>query len=133
MSLWKRLIKEQLAKKSNQGTPIYSSDKTNAGFNLRTYRLVYKVKYFLDEDLEDNAAIELWYIQAKRDLQDLRYLVTLQDCKVLVALQLQEENGDCPENGICQKPTTDYTISGTTLTFTTAPANGVAIQIRELP
>jgi len=37
------------------------------------------------------------------------------------------------ENGICQKPTTDYTISGTTLTFSTAPANGVAIQIRELP
>jgi len=37
------------------------------------------------------------------------------------------------ENGIVQKPTTDYTISGTTLTFTTAPANGVAIQIRELP
>jgi hypothetical protein len=37
------------------------------------------------------------------------------------------------ENGIVQKPTTDYTISGTTLTFTTAPADGVAIQIRELP
>ena len=37
------------------------------------------------------------------------------------------------ENGILQTPTTDYTISGTTLTFTTAPASGVAIQIRELP
>ena len=37
------------------------------------------------------------------------------------------------ENGVVQKPTTDYTISGTTLTFTTAPATGVAIQIRELP
>ena len=37
------------------------------------------------------------------------------------------------ENGILQVPTTDYTISGTTLTFTSAPANGVAIQIRELP
>tara|TARA_Y100000004_G_scaffold196016_1_gene264716 strand:- start:3046 stop:3642 length:597 start_codon:yes stop_codon:yes gene_type:complete len=37
------------------------------------------------------------------------------------------------ENGVVQKPTTDYTISGTTLTFTTAPASGVAIQIRELP
>jgi hypothetical protein len=36
-------------------------------------------------------------------------------------------------NGIAQKPTTDYTVSGTTLTFTTAPANGVGIQIRELP
>ena len=37
------------------------------------------------------------------------------------------------ENGVVQRPTTDYTVSGTTLTFTTAPANGVAIQIRELP
>ena len=38
------------------------------------------------------------------------------------------------ENGVCQKPTTDYTISGTTLTFQGgAPATGVAIQIRELP
>lgn len=36
------------------------------------------------------------------------------------------------ENGILQVPTTDYTISSTTLTFTTAPASGVAIQIREL-
>ena len=37
------------------------------------------------------------------------------------------------ENGVVQKPTNDYTVSGTTLTFTTAPATGVAIQIRELP
>ena len=37
------------------------------------------------------------------------------------------------ENGVVQKPTSDYTVSGTTLTFTTAPASGVAIQIRELP
>jgi len=37
------------------------------------------------------------------------------------------------ENGILQVPATDYTISSTTLTFTTAPASGVAIQIRELP
>ena len=36
------------------------------------------------------------------------------------------------ENGILQRPTTDYTIAGTTLTFVTAPANGVDIQIREL-
>ena len=36
------------------------------------------------------------------------------------------------ENGLVQTPTTDYTISGTTLTFITAPANGVVIQIREL-
>ena len=37
------------------------------------------------------------------------------------------------ENGVLQTPTTDYTISSTTLTFTTAPGSGVAIQIRELP
>ncbi len=37
------------------------------------------------------------------------------------------------ENGICQEPITDYSVSGTTLTFTTAPTNGVKIQIRELP
>ena len=38
------------------------------------------------------------------------------------------------ENGILQVPTTDYTISSTTLTFVGgAPAIGVTIQIRELP
>ncbi len=37
------------------------------------------------------------------------------------------------ENGVVQKPTTDYTVSSSTLTFGTAPATGVAIQIRELP
>ena len=37
------------------------------------------------------------------------------------------------ENGILQKPTTDYTISGTTLTFGTAPISGVQVVIRELP
>ena len=38
------------------------------------------------------------------------------------------------ENGVVQVPTTDYTISGTTLTFHGgAPDDGVAIQIRELP
>ena len=37
------------------------------------------------------------------------------------------------ENGVLQAPTSDYTISSTTLTFGTAPASGVAIVIRELP
>ena len=36
------------------------------------------------------------------------------------------------ENGIAQVPTTDYTISGTSVVFTTAPASGVAIQVRVL-
>lgn len=37
------------------------------------------------------------------------------------------------ENGVVQAPTSDYTISGTTLTFATAPGADVAIVIRELP
>ena len=37
------------------------------------------------------------------------------------------------ENGVVQAPTSDYTISGTTLTFATAPGSGVNIVIRELP
>jgi len=36
------------------------------------------------------------------------------------------------ENGICQVPVNDYTVSGTTLTFTTAPLNNVVVQIREM-
>ncbi len=36
-------------------------------------------------------------------------------------------------NGIVQRPTTDYTISGTTLTFGTAPAASDRIDVRELP
>jgi hypothetical protein len=36
------------------------------------------------------------------------------------------------ENGVMQFPTTDYTINGTTLSFLTAPATGVAVQIREI-
>jgi hypothetical protein len=36
-------------------------------------------------------------------------------------------------NGVIQTPTTEYTISGTTLTFGTAPEASDAIQIRELP
>jgi len=35
-------------------------------------------------------------------------------------------------NGICLVPTDDYTISGTTLTFQVAPANGAEIVIRYL-
>jgi hypothetical protein len=36
-------------------------------------------------------------------------------------------------NGVAQKPTTDYTVSSTTLTFVVAPESGEAIVIRELP
>jgi hypothetical protein len=36
-------------------------------------------------------------------------------------------------DGLCQMPTTDYTISGTTITFIPAPLSGMSIQIRELP
>jgi hypothetical protein len=37
------------------------------------------------------------------------------------------------ENGVLQLPTTDYTVTGTNLVFTTAPDDGVVIQVRELP
>ena len=37
------------------------------------------------------------------------------------------------ENGVCQMPINDYTVSGTTLTFTTAPTVDKVIQIREMP
>ena len=36
------------------------------------------------------------------------------------------------ENGVVQQPTDDYDVSSTTLTFTTAPASGVVINIREV-
>jgi hypothetical protein len=36
-------------------------------------------------------------------------------------------------NGICLVPTDDYTISGTTLTFNTAPASSAEITFRYLP
>jgi hypothetical protein len=36
------------------------------------------------------------------------------------------------QNGIAQRPITDYTVSGNTLTFLTAPTNGEVVQIREL-
>ena len=36
-------------------------------------------------------------------------------------------------NGVCLVPTDDYTISGTTLTFTVAPSSGAEIVVRLLP
>ena len=36
-------------------------------------------------------------------------------------------------DGLMKIPTTDYTITGTTLTFTTAPGNGVTVHVRYLP
>ncbi len=36
-------------------------------------------------------------------------------------------------NGVLQKPTTDYTISGTTLTFVVAPEAADAIIMKEMP
>ena len=36
------------------------------------------------------------------------------------------------ENGVCQVPVSDYTVSEVTLTFVTAPAANVVVQIREM-
>jgi hypothetical protein len=37
------------------------------------------------------------------------------------------------ENGVCLKPTTDYTVSGTTLTMVSAPLSGSEVSVRYLP
>jgi hypothetical protein len=49
-----------------------------------------------------------------------------------VSSGLYESGVIVTENGILQLPTVDYTIADTTLTFTTAPASNVQIQIREI-
>jgi len=36
------------------------------------------------------------------------------------------------ENGVVQTPITDYTLTGTTLTFVVAPTTGTKVQIREM-
>ena len=36
------------------------------------------------------------------------------------------------DNGITQNPIVDYSVTGTTLTFTTAPSSGSVIQVREM-
>jgi len=50
-------------------------------------------------------------------------------------INVRSATGDGSTTGftVTQKPTTDYTISGTTLTFGTAPAASDVIVIRELP
>ena len=53
-----------------------------------------------------------------------------------VAFTLSNINNDVDSvmvflNGVLQRPTTDYTVSGTTLTFNTAPVAAEAITIRE--
>jgi len=53
-----------------------------------------------------------------------------------VAFTLTNINNDVDSimvflNGVLQRPTTDYTVSGTTLTFGTAPADADAITIKE--
>jgi hypothetical protein len=37
------------------------------------------------------------------------------------------------DNGIVQRPVTDYSVTGSTITFTVAPLTGSSIQIREIP
>ena len=50
----------------------------------------------------------------------------------VISADLTVDNVFVFENGVMQFPTTDYTINGTTLSFLTAPATGVAVQIREI-
>jgi len=56
------------------------------------------------------------------DGSNVNYTVTLGTSSTSVLVTL---------DGVVQTPTTDYSIAGSTLTFSTAPDNGVAILIRE--
>lgn len=88
-------ISEIIATWARSNLEIKACSNSHKG-EILSYRLVYKVKYFLDHDLTDTNAIELWYIQSKKDMLDMKYLCTNQDYYVLAALQLQEEYGDYP-------------------------------------
>lgn len=50
----------------------------------------------------------------------------------VISADLTVDNVFVFENGVMQFPTTDYSVIGTTLSFVTPPASGVAVQIREI-
>jgi len=50
----------------------------------------------------------------------------------VISANLTVDNVFVFENGVMQFPTTDYSVIGTTLSFVTPPATGVAVQIREI-
>ena len=87
--------------------------------------------------LYDTSAVSLKKIQASNIVKasvTRNYTGDGSDTTFTVTSGTAVDNVLVFENGVLQKPTTDYQISGTTLTFQGgAPATGVAIQIRELP
>lgn len=62
------------------------------------FHFKFKVRYFFDVGFEDEAAVEMMYIQAKHDVVDARYPCAEQDALTLAALQFQEEFGDALTN-----------------------------------
>ena len=94
-----------------------------------------------DDDLLlifDTSASTIKKIQASNIAATLSYVTRNytgdnSDTTFTVTSGVTVDNCLVMENGVVQKPTSDYTVSSTTLTFGTAPATGVAIQIRELP
>jgi hypothetical protein len=74
----------------------------------------------------------LFFTQALGNFNLREYTGDGATTEFLVTPGLYENGVIVTENGILQMPGTDYTVAGSTLTFTTAPAAGVQLQIREL-
>lgn len=60
------------------------------------------------------------------------YIGTGSQTNFTVSASVTASSALVAKNGILQTPAVDYTVSGTILTFTSPPENGVSIQIREL-
>ena len=74
----------------------------------------------------------LFFTQALGNLNLRQYTGDGATTEFTVTDGLYENGVVVTENGILQMPGDDYTVAGSTLTFTTAPATGVQIQIREI-
>jgi len=84
VAYWHRLEVEARAKLGKQAS-------------LEEFHFQFKVRFFLEVPDDDQAAVEMLYVQAKHDVVDARYPCSEQDAVTLAALQLQEEFGDKPE------------------------------------
>ena len=80
---------------------------------------------FLGKELMDMAKKELSYQTATGDGSNVNPITLSNSAENAHELMVML-------NGVTQVPVTDYTVDGTTLTFTTAPANGVNILVYHL-
>ena len=123
---------------SNIKTAIYPGGARNRNFvdlaTTGTIELDYVAKNNVDWS-NGSATVTYGTVDIKNTLWDA-YLCCLAALDLLVkegeAAGILQNRCERYRLSVLQTPTTDYTISGTTLTFGTAPASGVAIQIREL-